>query len=151
LDDETQSSPLESVDYYHQTVNKYGLSTTYAQLAFACFSQGKYDDALKTALVSYTLHKNNRDETAMCDMQLLIAQIHLKRGEFVQGFEAAQEALQLATRLGDKVAIHSCLISFGSICMGIEDYPLALDYYRSYFQHYSPEDSVKALKDESSV
>ncbi|HLA59076.1 MAG TPA: histidine kinase [Puia sp.] len=141
----------QSIDYYRLTDNKYGLTYTCDHLAYACFSQGEYDEAMKISLTCYDLCKNNQDVFGMSDILILIAQIHLKRGEFVQGFESANEALQLAMRQGDSAEIHSCLINLGSICMGIEDYSLALNYYRTYFQNYTAADLLADSRDETVV
>jgi tetratricopeptide (TPR) repeat protein len=121
----------ESFNYYEQTGNKRGLTSAYQNLSLNCFVQGKYDEAVKNALAGYALSKQNRDKYGMSDNLSLIAQIHLKRGEFVEGFESAQEAVQLAKRNGNQL---------GSVCLSIEDYPLALEYYRYYFQNYSEAD-----------
>jgi tetratricopeptide (TPR) repeat protein len=141
----------QSIDYYQLTNNKYGLTYACDHLAYTCFSQGEYDEAMKISLACYDLFKNNQDTFGMSDIQVMIAQIHLKRGEFVQGFESANEALQLAMHQGDSAEIHGCLINLGSICMGIEDYPLALNYYRTYFQNYSVADSLADSRDETVV
>ena len=141
----------QSIDYYRRTENKYGLTSTCDHLAYACFSLGEYDEAMKISLACYDLCKKNQDVFGMSDIQVLIAQIHLKRGEFVQAFESANEALQLAMRQRDSAEIHGCMINLGSICMGIEDYPLALNYYRTYFQNYSAADSLADSRDETVV
>jgi tetratricopeptide (TPR) repeat protein len=148
---EAEKLGKQSVNYYQKTSNKDGLAANYSQLSFACFSQSRYDEALYYAEECYTLVRKNLDESGMSDILTLITQIHLKRGEFDLGFESAQEALQLALRKGDLTEIHDCQIALGSICMGIEDYPLALDYYRSYYQNYTREDSVSESKDETYV
>ena len=141
----------QSINYYQNTNNKYGLTYTCDHLAYACFSQGEYDEAMKISLDCYDLFKNSQDTFGMSDIQMMIAQIHLKRGEFVQGFESANEALQLAMHQRDSTEIHGSLINLGSICMGIEDYPLALNYYRAYFKNYTKADSLADLRDETVV
>ena len=141
----------KSIDYYEHTGNKYGMASTCDHLAYACFAQGKYDEALKIDLACYDMCKRDHDEYGMADIQFLISQIHLKRGEFVDAFESTHEALQLSTHLGNQVEIHSSLLSLGSICMGIEDYPLALHYYRAYFQNYTEADSLSDSRDETVV
>ena len=141
----------KSIDYYQHTKNKYGLAAACSHLAYTCFAQGEYDEAMKISLACYALFKNNQDTFGMADIQGMIAQIHLKRGEFVQGFESANEALQLAMRQGDSAEIHGSLVNLGSICMGIEDYPLALNYYRTYFQNYTAADSLADSRDETVV
>jgi tetratricopeptide (TPR) repeat protein len=148
---EAEKLDKESIGYYQKTGNKDGLAPTYSHLSFACFSQSRYDEALRYAEECYALVRKNGDESGMSDILIQITQIHLKRGEFDLGFETAQDALQLAIQKGDETDIHSCQISLGSICMEIEDYPLALDYYRSYFQNYTPGDSVRDLRDETVV
>ncbi len=148
---EAEKLEKESVDYFERTGNKSELASTYSQLSFACFSQSRYDEALKYAEECYTLDKKNQYESGMSDILTLISQIHLKRGEFDLAFESAQEALQLAIHKGDKLQLHGCQICLGSICMAIEDYPQALDYYRSYYQNYTREDSIEESNDETTV
>jgi tetratricopeptide (TPR) repeat protein len=148
---EAEKLEKESVDDFERTSNKNELTSTYSQLSFACFSQSRYDEALKYAEECYALDKKNQDESGMSDILTLISQIHLKRGEFDLAFESTQEALQLAIRKGDKLQLQGCHISLGSICMAIEDYPQALDYYRSYYQNYTREDSIAESNDETTV
>ena len=82
----------------------------------------------------------------MLDILQLITQIHLKRGEFDKGFDAGQMALQLSMRIGNQTDIKGCLLGLGSVCMGIEDYNLALNYYRSVFQNFTAADSIRFTK-----
>ncbi len=148
---EAEKLEKESVDDFERTSNKDELTSTYSQLSFACFSQSRYDEALKYAEECYAMDKKNQDESGMSDILTLISQIHLKRGEFDLAFESAQEALQLAIRKGDKLQQHGCQVCLGSICMAIEDYPQALDFYRSYYQNYTREDSIEESNDETTV
>ena len=91
------------------------------------------------------------DESGMSDILGMVAQIHLKRGEFDLGFEAAQQSLKISQRSGVQYKIHNSLIGLGSICMGIEDYALALVYYREVLENFTKEDSLEASKDEDFV
>ena len=140
-----------SVEMYQKTGNKAGLASTYNHLAFVCFSQSKYDAALKYSDESYALCERNKDEFGMTDILQLITQIHLKRGEFDLGFDAGQTALQVSIRWGDREAIKGSLLGLGTLCMGIEDYSLALSYYRSVFQNFTGEDSISLLQSEDLV
>ncbi len=141
----------ESIAWYQKTDKKDYLSETYGQFAFACFSQSKYDEALENAETCYAMASKNRNESGMSDILGLIAQIHLKRGEFDLGFEAAQQSLKINQRIGVLNQIHGSLICLGSICMGIEDYAPALVYYRRALENFTKEDSVEATKDEDFV
>ncbi len=141
----------ESIGLYQKSANKAGLAATYDHLAFVSFGQSKYDDALKFADESYALYKKNLDELGMMDILCLITQIHLKRGEFDKGFDTGQLALQLSTHIGVRTEINGCLLGLGTLCMGIEDYSLALNYYRPVFQNFTAEDSISLLKSEDLI
>jgi hypothetical protein len=140
-----------SIEWYQKTRNKSGLAPTYDRLAFVCFGQSKYDEALKYSDTCYGLFKQNQDLSGMSGILGLISQIHIKRGEFDKAFDAGQMALQLTTRIGIRAEINGCLLGLGTLCMGIEDYALALNYYRSVFQHFTSEDSMILLKFEDLV
>jgi len=140
-----------ALGWYQKTGNKAGLAATYGQLSFVCFAQTQYDEALRYSDKSFALCKQSRDTSGMLSALELNTQVYLKRGEFDWGFNAAQLALQISTRLGDSVEIKSVLLGLGTLCMAIEDYPLALNYYRAVFQHFTKEDSVSLLKSEDLV
>ena len=141
----------EAITWYQKTNKKDNLSETYGELAFACFSQSKYDEALEYAEVSYSMASKKGDESGMSGNLGLIAQIHLKRGEFDLAFEAAQQSLKINERGGVPYQIHGSLIGLGSICMGIEDYAPALVYYRTVLENFTKEDSLEASMDEDFV
>jgi Histidine kinase len=140
-----------SIGLYQKTANKTGLALTCDHLAFVCFGQSKYDEALKYSDESYTLYKKDLDELGMIDILGLITQIHLKRGEFDKGFDTGQMALQLSIHSGVRTEINGCLLGLGTLCMGIEDYALALNYYRPVFQNFTAEDSISLLISEDLV
>ena len=148
---EAEKLDKESIWLYRKTGNKAGLATAYDHLAFVCFSQSKYDEALKYSDEGNELYRKEGDENGMLDIMQLITQIHLKRGEFDKGFNSGQMALQLSIRIGDEVDIKGCLLGLGSVCMGIEDYYLALNYYRSVFQNFTAADSIGLLKSEDLI
>lgn len=140
-----------AIGLYQKTGNKSGLAATYGHLAFVCFAQTKYDEALRYTDASYSYYKKSLDTSGILGALELMTQIYLKRGEFDKGFNTAQTALQISTKMGDSVEIKGCLLGLGTLCMGIEDYPLALNYYRSVFQHFTKEDSIGLLKSEDLV
>jgi tetratricopeptide (TPR) repeat protein len=148
---EAEKLDKASIGLYQQTGNKTGLAETYNRLSFVCFGQSKYDEALKFSDECYARYKKSLDEFGMSDILQLVTQIHLKRGEFDLGFDAGEAALQLSTHRGDRAEIKGCLLGLGSVCMGIEDYSLALNYYRSVFQNFTAEDSIILLKSEDLV
>ncbi len=148
---EAEKLDKESIWLYQKTDNKAGLATAYDHLAFVCFSQSKYDEALKYSDEGNELYRKEGNENGMLDIMQLITQIHLKRGEFDKGFNAGQMALQLSIRIGNQVDIKGCLLGLGSVCMGIEDYYLALNYYRSVFQNFTAADSIGLLKSEDLI
>jgi tetratricopeptide (TPR) repeat protein len=148
---EAEKLDKESIGLYQKTWNQSGLADTYGHLSFACFSQSKYDEALKISMECYSINKNNQDEAGMLDILQLITQIHLKRGEFDRGFDVAQNALEISTRRGDQTGIKNCLLGLGTVCMGIEDYSLALNYYRIVFQNFSREDSISLIESEDLI
>jgi len=141
----------EALMVYAKTANKKGLATTYSQLSFVCFAQSKYDEALQYSNESFALCYKDGDTTGVLSTLDLNTQVYLKRGEFDKGFNTAQSALQLSSRTGDSVEIKSVLLGLGTLCMGIEDYPLALGYYRAMFQHFTKADSMDLLKSEDLV
>lgn len=140
-----------AIGIYEKGGNKGGLAATYSHLGFVLFAQTKYDEALRYANRSYNLYNSRQDTAGILDVLGLTTQIYLKRGEFDKGFNSAQTSLLISTRMGDSVEIKSCLLSLGTLCMGIEDYPLALNYYRSFFQHFTKEDSMSLLQSEDLV
>jgi tetratricopeptide (TPR) repeat protein len=140
-----------AIGFFQRTGNKGGLAATYCHLSFVCFSQGKYDEALKYSEECFALYKRSLDTSGMVNTLNLITQVYLKRGEFDKGFNTAQTALQISTRRGDSTEIKGCLLGLGTLCMGIEDYPLALNYYRAVFQNFNTRDSVNLLKAEDLV
>ncbi len=137
-----------SLALFQKTTDHRGLADTYNSMAFVCFSQSKYDEALAYSNNCYNIYEKNKDEKGMSDILQLITQIHIKRGEFDKGFDAAQSALQLSIRTGNKADIKGCLLGLGTLCMGIEEYALALNYYRSVFQHFTVEDSMDLMRSE---
>ena len=140
-----------AIGLFQKSGNQHGLTPTYSHLSFVCFAQTKYDEALRYADEVYSQYKRSMDTSGMLDILELITQIYLKRGEFDKGFNTAQTALQISTKKGDSVEIKSCLLGLGTLCMGIEDYPLALNYYRSVFQNFTKKDSINLLKAEDLV
>jgi tetratricopeptide (TPR) repeat protein len=148
---EAEKLDKESITLFKSTGNSKGLSDTYGQLSYACFAQGKYDEALQIAKECYILNRKNMDEAGKADILDLFTQIYLKRGEFDKGFDAAQEVLQIRTRSGVQTEIKEALLNLGTVCMAIEDYPLALNYYRALFQNFTKEDSLGLLISEDLV
>lgn len=140
-----------SIGLFQKTDNEGGRASTYCHLSFVCFAQSKYDEALKYSNECYLLYKKSLDTSGMLSILNLITQIYLKRGEFDKGFNAAQGALQISKRIGDAVEIKGCLLGLGTLCMGIEDYRLALNYYRSVFANFTRADSLSLLKSEDLV
>ena len=140
-----------SIGLYQKTGNKDGLAATYSHLGFVCFAQTKFDEALRHSDESFSLYKMNRDTSGILDVLSLITQIYLKRGEFDKGFNTAQASLLISSRMGDSVQIKSCLLGLGTLCMGIEDYPLALNYYRCVFRNFTIGDSISLLQSEDLV
>jgi tetratricopeptide (TPR) repeat protein len=148
---EAEKLDRESVSLYLKTLKKAGLVQTYSHLAFVCFGQSKYDEALKYTNQSYDMCRKEGDERGITGILEMITQIHLKRGEFDKAFDAAQLALQRSIHNGVRADINGCLLGLGSVCMEIEDYSLALNYYRSVFQNFTPADSIRLLKTEDLV
>jgi tetratricopeptide (TPR) repeat protein len=148
---EAEKLDKESIGLYQKTENKAGMGPAYDHLAFVCFGQSKYDEALDYSDQCYALFKKSQDESGMSDILGLISQIHIKRGEFDKAFDAGQMDLQLSIRIGISADIKGCLLGLGTLCMGIEDYSLALNYYRSVFQNFTSEDSISLLKSEDFV
>ena len=140
-----------ALDVYEKTGNKEGLTATYSHLSFVLFAQSNYDAALRYSDSAFALSMGKRDTFGMINAFSVNTQIYLKRGEFDKGFNAQQAALQLSMRHGDSVQIRGCLLGLGSLCMGIEDYPLALNYYRAEFQHLTPEDSLDMMRAEDLI
>ena len=140
-----------AIGLYGKTGNKSGLAAAYSHLSFVCFAQTKYDEALRYTDESYSCYKKSLDTSGMLGVLELMTQIYLKRGEFDKGFNTAQTALQISTRKGDSVEIKNCLLGLGTLCMGIEEYSLALNYYRCVFQHFTKRDSISLLKSEDLV
>ena len=148
---EAENLERESVSLYDKTNNKRSLADTYGQLSYACFVQGKYDEALDVSQECYSLFKKNLNVQGQTDVLGMITQVYLKRGEFDKGFDAAREGLQQSIVLHNQTEIKGSLLNFGSLCMGIEDYPLALDYYRTYFENFTREDSLDLIANEDLV
>lgn len=141
----------EALKVYARTRSKRGLATTCDHLAYVCFSQSKYNEALRYSNESIALYNSQRDTTGVLGALDLTTQIYLKRGEFDKGFNIAQTNLQISSRRGDSVRIKSVLLGLGSLCMGIEDYSLALTYYRAVFEHFTAADSMALLHTEDLI
>jgi tetratricopeptide (TPR) repeat protein len=133
---------LESLRYYDRTANKERLAEAYSTLAYSCFAQSKYDEALKYGRESYDLYKKNQDDLGMNAELGLMSQIYIKRGEYDRGFDVAMEALQIAMKSGNRPYIKSYVIGLGELCMAIEDYPSAMHYYKFIFDNFTKEDSM---------
>src|SRR5450432_906102 len=99
----------------------------------------------------YAMYKKNQDDRGMSDILGLITQIHIKRGEFDQGFDVAQQALEISVHSGVQTEIKSCLGGLGTLCMGIEDYPMALHYYKLLFENFTREDSMELIANEDYI
>src|SRR5450432_2812995 len=65
---EAEKLDEHSIDLFNSTTNSRGLSDTYGQLSYACFAQGKYDEALQIAKLCYNLSRKNMDEAGMADI-----------------------------------------------------------------------------------
>jgi tetratricopeptide (TPR) repeat protein len=141
----------ESISWYQKGNKKNYLSEVYGELAYTCFSQSKYNEALDYANICYNIANENGDDLGRSDILGLIAQIHLKRGEFDIAFEAQQQSRKLALQSGRSNRDHDGLIGLGSICMGIEDYTHALLYYREVLENFTKEDSIESSLDEDFV
>src|SRR5450432_326898 len=148
---EAEKLDKESIGFYDKTNNKAGLAATYAHFAFACFAQSKYDEAIQVSNDCYAMYKKNQDDRGMSDILGLITQIHIKRGEFDQGFDVAQQALEISVHSGVQTEIKSCLGGLGTLCMGIEDYPMALHYYKLLFENFTREDSMELIANEDYI
>ncbi len=140
-----------AIRLFDETPNKYELADTYGHLSFVCFTQCKYDEAFQIANTARQSYLANRDTAGMIDVTSLIAQIHLKRGEFGQGFNAAEAAQQLSLQSHDSLSAKECSLDFGTLCMGIEDYPSALHYYSDYFHHFKTIDSLRLIAAEDLI
>jgi tetratricopeptide (TPR) repeat protein len=130
----------ESVSWFQKTGNKANLPIAYSQLAFSYFVYGAYDKAMRLEEKCYDLYSKSHDESGKWDVLTMIGSIYIKKGEFDKGFDVIKKSLQIATKSGDQSRIKGCLICLGSLCMAIEDYPLALHYYRSVFENFTRED-----------
>ncbi len=134
-----------AIRLFDETANKGELANTYDHLGFVCFTQCKYDEAFQIENKAFQSYLANRDTGGLIDVISLIEQIHLKRGEFEQGFNAAETAQQLSLQSHDTLSFKESSLDFGSLCMGIEDYPSALRYYSNYFRHFTTIDSIRLI------
>jgi tetratricopeptide (TPR) repeat protein len=140
-----------AIRLFDETANKNELADTYDHLGFVCFTQCKYDEAFQFAERASQSYLANRDTAGLIDVISLIQQIHLKRGEFEMGFNAAELVQQLSLQSHDTLSSKESALDFGSLCMGIEDYPAALRYYRDYFQHFTAIDSIRLIAAEDLI
>ncbi|HTR29734.1 MAG TPA: histidine kinase [Puia sp.] len=140
-----------AIRLFDETPDKNGLTATYDHLAFVCFTQCKYDEAFQIENRVYRAYAANRDTAGMIGAISLIGQIHLKRGEFEEGFNAAEARQQLGLQSHDSQSSKESSLDFGSLCMGIEDYPSALHYYSQYFQRFTTIDSIRLLSAEDLI
>ena len=140
-----------AIRLFDETANKNELAETYGHFGFVCFTQCKYDEAFQMANKAYQTYRTNRDTAGMIDIISFIGQIHLKRGEFEQGFNSAEAAQQLSLQSHDTLSLKESSLDFGSLCMGIEDYPSALRYYNDYFRHFTSIDSIRLIAAEDLI
>ncbi len=137
----------EAFYFFQKTGNKAGLSEMYSQLAYVNFVTGDYSKALELGKKAYELYDEAQNDQGRCGTLGMIASVQIKKGEFDRGFESNKQALTLAIKLKDSAEIKSFLIQLGELCMALEDYPLALHYYKTASANFTGED-LKVQKDD---
>ena len=138
----------ESLQWYHKTANKKNIGILYDQLAFACFSQSSYEEAIGYLQKKHEYYKEIGDEYEMGEAIGFMSSMYVEKGDYDKGFDLAQQYLQLALKRKDEVAIKSALNGIGTLCLRIGDYPAALNYYREALQNFTQADSIAQSKGE---
>lgn len=140
-----------SLQWYSQTGNKTGLARLYCQLAFTWFCQGEYTRSLEMSQKAYEVYERDHDLQGTLDALDQKDVIYLKSGQFDKAFDVSIEVQQLAIRMRDPVQIKASQFSLGQLCMAIEDYPQALQYYKAGFASLTKEDSLEHSRNEYDV
>jgi tetratricopeptide (TPR) repeat protein len=148
---EAKKDAEKSMALIQQTGNKGNLVDIMGQVAYTNYVTGNYARALETAEKSVQLTKETQNEPGLYDALGLSAAIQIKQGDFEKGFENTTLAFGIALKSKDSSSIKSSYTQFGELCMALEDYPLALQYYRMVYANFTQEDLLLQRKNEVDV
>ena len=117
-----------------QTLGKTNETITSLLFKANCLFLGQYDKALKYLSEAEILLNNLSDISPSYlnrqkkNILFRKAWAHLFKGEYGEAFEEALECLEFQEKFGNKSDIAYTLQMLGNICIGTDDYDLALDY-----------------------
>lgn len=135
-----------SLLWYNKTANKASIEILYNQLAFSCFAQSGYDEALEYLKKEYNCYNSIGDESGMQETISFMAAIYTEKGDYDKGFELEQQSLELAVKSRDQTLTKKAINGLGTLCLRIEDYPSALHYYRLALEDMTAADSISQGK-----
>ena len=127
---QTESLAKKSLEWYNKTANKKGLDTLYFYLVFSVLSQSRYDEALDYANKLYAFGEETGNASALQDAMGWQYAIHRQRGDYENGFIAAENALEFAKSKNKKIWIAAALYGMAQLYSLIEDYQNSLLYFR---------------------
>jgi tetratricopeptide (TPR) repeat protein len=148
---EAKKNAEKAMALIQQTGNKGNLVDIIGQVAYTNYVTGNYTRALETAETSVELAKEMHNDAALNDALGLSAAIQIKKGEFQKGFENTTQGFEIAVKSKDSFSVKESYIQFGELCMALEDYQLALQYYRMAYANFTREDLLLQKKNEVDV
>ena len=147
----TEELVRQALRWFERTPNKKNFDITLGHLIFSLFAQSRFAEALRYTNELYLWHQRKNNEAGMFEAIGYAGAIYREKGDYIKGFDCAQQSLQFSQRVNDPSAIKGSLLAIGQLYALIGDYSTALSYYRNGLQTLTYEDSLYQSKFESDV
>jgi tetratricopeptide (TPR) repeat protein len=124
----------KALSYFNQTSNKKEIFIAYWQLGQALFKQGSYDESLTNLKQSHDWADKQKDSGWMLNNLESMTEIYRERGDYDKLLETQGEIIRIERASGDNedYTIHELWL-MGLMYMLLEEYPIALSYWRPVF------------------
>jgi hypothetical protein len=126
----SEQNSKESLRYYEKTSNRKGIINLYFYLWYANFSRSKFDEATDWGGKAYAEAIKTNDQNGIFVSLTNMFEIYRQTGNYEKGFEFAEQLYDISIKSENKSWIRSSLRNLAELYTLIEEYPVALNYYR---------------------
>ena len=129
----------ESLVYFGQTNDKYGITLAYYTLGYSLFAQSHFDEAVSYFRLAREEARRTGNRHEEVYMLSVTAEAYRERGDYARAFDTLQHCIQLAEELQDSTLVMVQYNLLAELFMQIEDYANAEKYFRYVYGTGKPE------------
>lgn len=106
-----------------------GLGIGYYYLGEFLFSNGAYDSAITTQLISLSIHRKNNDDEKMADNFSALGSIHNYQSNYATALDYYLKTLKIREENEDSVGVANCYNNIAIVHNYLGNYNKAIDYF----------------------